>query len=1850
MDNDTPGLAVGFQIDTGSSFEQLIRLDDQIDRGTANALRAFADIERASGGMLKLGGATAEISAFGAAATREGQAAAREFSRIEKSGEALVRQLERQNAAYGLTRAELRQLRAEEAALAADRVGNADLAARIRAVEAGLFDKELAAGRSARVAAEAEIEAATEARAEAAKVAAAEEVRAQAAVIDQLRARAQMEDLLYRNFGVGQGRATDLGATFSALAEREREAEAVEKRAEAERLVNSQLAERARLEAALARDTGLGQPRAVDNGATFSALAAREIAAQEQALREAAFAHDLFNRRVREGVDAMRAEEAAAAELARVQATQASSVSSLRSAVDPLHGQQERLAQQLQSAIRLYRDGVIGQDEYARSSQALAERIDAVQRAQARQNDTLGDPRPGLQAADLTNIMFQVQDIFVSLAGGQNPLMVLIQQGSQLGGIMAQTGVGVGGMARAIGGLLIVSRPTEAALAAVAASQATLATATTAATTAGARAAVAQAELAVAEELAARAGTADGAAQQRLTLAQAEQAATAEVAAAANRQLALAQTGAGNAAAAASATAMRALAPWAAMLVAVTAPLAVAGVALWRFNKEIENDAGLKKYAASLGATKKEVEGLKDVSVTAGDMMGGLWDTIDQRLQAKANGKRLIDYLFAPGDAKIAANFAAEVYGVIAGAYDGIVATWALMPDRLRETFGRATNEAIGAAEKMVNGSIGAINALLERSNAIIGTSFGQIAQVQIARVNEGAGNAGERMVAAYADGFKRRKAEALGAMDRFADDWAGNSVRRARDRIKKQVDNDDKPDRHAEQLAREAAAMEAQIRNLYLLADAYGVSGAAALIAEARVKAESAAIKKRADIEALVDRQIRLAIAERVVDAAKSTASARDQAAAQEAVNAMVAAGLVPAERAGELVRDRIADLPLLAAIEAAQQRGLATEAARATKALADQRGERERLARAVSMDRFNAATAAGVDRLALIREETRLVGANEGAQRRALALIRATQEASAERFDPERATRFIAQQVEIADAEFQRQLRADAFNESLNYQADLLAALADNASRAGQVMADAFGAAGQALGGLASTFAGYLADQARLSTARERELAIAGQITDVEKRSQRERQINGLYAARNGQAQVALFGDMAAAARGFFKEGSDGYRALATAEQVFRAVQFAMSVKAVAMDAAETASSIAKSGARAVAHGVEAVAKAIASLPFPANLAAGAATVAALAAIGISVAGGLGGSGRTAEEPNASIGTVLGDASAKSESIKRAIDTLREVDTVTSVYARQMADSLRSIDGQISGVAAQIVRGGDINASTGITEGFKANLVGSVLGAIPLVGGLLKSLFGSTTTVTGSGLYSSAQSVGDILAGGFDASTYSDVQKKSKLFGITTGTKTLTQYGAADPALEAQFGLLIRSFSDAIAAAAGPLGQTAEDVASRINGVTVSLGKIDTKGLTGAELEEKLAAVFGAAADNMAAAAIPGIERFQKVGEGAFETLVRVASTVEAVTTSLDKLGAGALGLDAKLDLVGRFDSIGDLTSAADSYLSAFYTREEQAAAEQAQLARVFASLGMVLPTTLSGFRNLVEAQDLTTEAGRATYATLLQLAPAFADLQSALMGAKSAADIVAERQDLERKLLELSGDTAALRALDLAKLDASNRALQVQVWAVEDAQAAAKAAEDLRDAWRSVGDTLLDEVRRIRGLTGTDVGGSFAALMDQFNAATAAARGGDMDAAKSLPSLSQALLKAAEDQATSRQELARVQAQTAASLEATYGVVGAIAARAGAAATTSTGALSAAALASQPASTTTAANDDSAAEMRALREEVAGMRRDLNTGQAAIIANTGRSARVLEDVSGPNGGDALSIASAA
>lgn len=1242
-------------------------------------------------------------------------------------------------------------------------------------------------------------------------------------------------------------------------------------------------------------------------------------------------------------------------------------------------------------------------------------------------------------------------------------------------------------------------------------------------------------------------------------------------------------------------------------LLAAAAAAGIAFGAFKLFQSSVKQTGELDRYAQSLGLTKKEMEKLGPVGITVGDTMKGLWKTVSDGLNLGSVFSTLKDWAVTAFEAVLTAGkyAVAILYAGWVGGFNAIRITWTALPGVVGEAAVGAANLAISGIEYLANKAIAALNWLAEWVNPVLDrvglATITRIESVALPRMENSFAGSTARVGAQVRDEFASAFGDAMSIMDAFSARWRENSIAAAKARL---------------------AAKAEEIRG------------------DSTDRASSAKGPKETEAE-------------------RALQAARDFAANLALETAKI--GKTPIE----IKRMEVAMAALKAPTDEARIAIL-------------QAGEAwEQATRAFATSEFLRQTVAPLE------QQVALLGQSARAQ--ALANLEAEREQIVLERGVEAWERYRAARIRLMEADF-AQSGQEQFLQSLEDMVSATEAAAQN-------MADAFGSVGGAIGAITVEITRFASAQ----------VAAAQRVAEAEREYGRTSFQYADARAAQASAEINHYGNLTSAAKGFFKEGSDGYKALLAAEKVFRAFELAIAIKNAAvkigligaqtaakvtsdtaMAASDTARAGVEQGNSIITTGikaVEAVVNAIRSLPFPLNIAAGAITAGVIASLGVAISGAFGGSPKL-PAANDGTGTVFGDSTAKSESIAKAIDHLREVDTLTMRYSAAMLASLRNIEANIGGLTNLIIRTNGAEASAaGVNTGYQSTGVtgligrglegvGSVLNKIPIIGGILGglvglvgkafgALFGTKTTITGQGIFGRGQSLADILSGGFDASYYSDVKKTKKFLGISMGSSYSTRYSAADAELERQFALIFSGFYDAISAAAGPLGLSLSEVQSRLQGFVVNIGKIDLKGLTGAEIQEKLTAVFGAAADNLARYAVPGLEQFQKVGEGYFETLTRVASSVEAVSSSLALLGTSVedLGLAAKMNLFDLFGSASDMTSATGEYFALYYSKAEQATAQTAQMARVFESLGLGLPQSIAGFRALVEAQDLTTEAGRAAYVTLIQLAPAFAELIGAAQDAASAAAIADERLSLERQLLEVQGNTAALRALDLAQLDESNRALQQQIWALQDQQKAADeaaaAAEKLRSAWESITDSLLSEVARIRGSMGSGTK-TYAQVLSDFNAATLAARAGDQEAAKSLPGLSQSLLTAAADAATSAQELARIQGQTAASLEQTVAIINGVA---GLPTATATAAASSTPIwweqfaTNQSASMSLPANDSDTVlvdGLAALRQELADLRDEQRIASATIASGTSKTARILERVT-PDG-DALAVRTAA
>lgn len=420
----------------------------------------------------------------------------------------------------------------------------------------------------------------------------------------------------------------------------------------------------------------------------------------------------------------------------------------------------------------------------------------------------------------------------------------------------------------------------------------------------------------------------------------------------------------------------------------------------------------------------------------------------------------------------------------------------------------------------------------------------------------------------------------------------------------------------------------------------------------------------------------------------------------------------------------------------------------------------------------------------------------------------------------------------------------------------------------------------------------------------------------------------------------------------KSLFKEESKGYKVVSGLEKAYQAskiafalwekkdtiAMLALSLKAHITDmlgfTTGAAAKLAAQGAVNVAKGTEAVLSQGSGDPYTA-FARMAAMAAAVAALGVAIGSFSGSSGgEYVDTSNQGTGTVFGDSEAQSASIANSIDLLSENSDLMLPLTSAMLRSLKNIESSIGGVTNLILRGelgGDFSnlgfegKLTGIigtanssfvkfTNGLEKVLTGGLSGKLgvgglgtSIVSSVVGGLFGKTSQkVVASGLYAGSQTLGSILENGMSLSQYADV-KTTKKSWFGSSSKTKTKYSSVDDEIKQQFTLIFGGFYDSILSATDILGADMSTVENNLKNAVVSIGKINLQGLSGEQIQEKLEAVFGAAADSLAKQAFAGLEDFQTVGEGYYETLVKVASAVEEAAYYTDRLNVTAINYTA-------------------------------------------------------------------------------------------------------------------------------------------------------------------------------------------------------------------------------------------------------------------------------------------------------------------------------------------------------
>ncbi|ASM72504.1 MULTISPECIES: hypothetical protein [Roseobacteraceae] len=135
---------------------------------------------------------------------------------------------------------------------------------------------------------------------------------------------------------------------------------------------------------------------------------------------------------------------------------------------------------------------------------------------------------------------------------------------------------------------------------------------------------------------------------------------------------------------------------------------------------------------------------------------------------------------------------------------------------------------------------------------------------------------------------------------------------------------------------------------------------------------------------------------------------------------------------------------------------------------------------------------------------------------------------------------------------------------------------------------------------------------------------------------------------------------------------------------------------------------------------------------------------------------------------------------------------------------------------------------------------------------------------------------------------------------------------------------------------------------------------------------------------------------------EALKRVGEGSFDALQRIVSSLQAVNPMMDALGLqlydlSLVGGDAASSFVDLFGSLQDFGTITGAYYQEFYTAQERTAKATQRLTEQLSDLGInALPASRAAFRALVDEADSLGDSE--LVAALIKLSPAFADITAA------------------------------------------------------------------------------------------------------------------------------------------------------------------------------------------------------------------------------------------------------------
>lgn len=268
----------------------------------------------------------------------------------------------------------------------------------------------------------------------------------------------------------------------------------------------------------------------------------------------------------------------------------------------------------------------------------------------------------------------------------------------------------------------------------------------------------------------------------------------------------------------------------------------------------------------------------------------------------------------------------------------------------------------------------------------------------------------------------------------------------------------------------------------------------------------------------------------------------------------------------------------------------------------------------------------------------------------------------------------------------------------------------------------------------------------------------------------------------------------------------------------------------------------------------------------------------------------------------------------------------------------------------------------------------------------------------------------------------------------------------------------------------------------------------------KLNLKGLSEADALKAIDAEFIKVKESMAAAVLVG-KSYGKANESSYQTLERLATAVYSVNSIFKDLGANVLaagyaGVDTALMFSEFFGGVDKFSSALGKFYDTFYTEAEKTVNLAKNTTEAFDALGLALPSSRDAFKELV----------------------------------KSA-------------------------------INAGNPQLLASLLGLQDAfTTLTEPVEELKNKFKELSDSLLEEVNRLRGAVISDISlsGGVSGLSAEFAILTAQAKSGNISALEKLPEYSQAIEQAVAASAVNASDVAYARAWLAESLGTTRNVL--------------------------------------------------------------------------------------------